>query len=91
MQNQSFVPWAELIQIQPRYALRLNFGLYRGKMLESLKGTDASKQAEDSLTYMARLDWPREGKILAPPIWQGWINIEKAKSYPRLYGEAKLV
>ena len=39
-------------------------------MLESLKGTYASKQAKDSLAYMVRLDWPREGKILAPPIWQ---------------------
>jgi len=57
-------------QIQPRYALRLNFELYRGKMLESMKGTNASKQVEDSLAYMAWLDWPREGKILASPIWQ---------------------
>jgi len=49
-------------------------------MLESLKGTDASKQADDSIAYLARLDWPREGKILASPIWQDWLNLEKAKS-----------
>ena len=60
-------------------------------MLKSLKGIDASKQEEDSLAYMARLDWPREGKFLAPPIWQYWFNLKEAKSLPHLYGEAKLV
>jgi len=53
----------------PDPASLLNFESYRGKMLVSLKGTDASKQAEDSLAYTARLDWPKKGKIFAPPIW----------------------
>jgi len=63
MINQSFVPRVELIQIQPRYALRLNFRLYRGKMLKILKGIDASKQAEDSLPYMARLAGPERANL----------------------------
>ena len=50
------------------------------KCSRTWKGIDASQQAEDSLAYMVRLDWPREGKILAPPIWRDWLNIEKAKS-----------
>ena len=49
-------------------------------MLESLKGIDVSKQAEDSFAYMARLDWSREGKVLALPKLQGWTNLKKAKS-----------
>jgi len=36
------------------YTLRLNFILYRGETLESLKGTYALKNAKDSLAYMAR-------------------------------------
>jgi len=55
----------ELIQIQARSTsrtnstLKLNSRLYRGEMLESLKGTYALKKVKDSLAYMARLDWPR--------------------------------
>jgi len=40
---------------------------------------------------MARLGWPREGKVLTSPKWQGWTNLKNVKSWPRLYGKAKLV
>jgi len=29
---------------------------------------------------MAKLDWPWKGKVLAPPIWQDWLNLKKAKA-----------
>ena len=57
-------------------------------MLESLKGTDASKQAEDNLAYTARQDWPKEGKIL--PCLYGKTGLTLKRSSPSLACTAKL-
>jgi len=57
-------------------------------MLESLKGTEASKQAEDSLAYMARLDWPREEKSY--PRLYGKAGLTLKRPSPNLACMAKL-
>jgi len=39
---------------------------------------------------MAKPDWPNKGQVLTLPKRQDWTSLKKAKSYPHLYGKARL-